>query len=397
MIRFSINKAIARSSWFSDTIGEKEVEQQLKLAQPGEDIEIAINSPGGEVYEGIAVFNLIRDYAKTHNITVKITGLAASMAGYIMLAPRTIDKNYKIVVFENSIMMKHNPWSIILGDYIALKKEAEYLERLSATMGSTYSFISGIDYKKVRDLMDAETYYIGNEIIENGYANELEQINKDDESQNNGLKFDRNALIVNASIQIEKTIENLRAAAKKEYFKNDYMTRAAALINTVYNPGTNSEAPNSDLGQGSLANTASDVAGGGVHLNPNSNEGVVMNKEEMQKKYPELYALIYNEGKAAGVTEEKKRVEAHLKLGETSGSMKTAAQFIREGKSIQDDEVQAEYLSARMNNGALNARNSDDPLPVNPANGKDADDAAIIAAWNNGLSGKDEKGNKINE
>jgi hypothetical protein len=117
-----------------------------------------------------------------------------------------------------------------------------------------------------------------------------------------------------------------------------------------------------------------------------------MDKEELKKKHPELYAAIYNEGLEAGVNQEKNRVEAHIKLGETSGSMKTAAQFIREGKSVTDEKVQAEYLSARMNNGALNARNEDNLPSTNPANGQDADDAAIMAAWKNGLSGKDEKG-----
>jgi hypothetical protein len=119
----------------------------------------------------------------------------------------------------------------------------------------------------------------------------------------------------------------------------------------------------------------------------------MMNKDELKAKYPELYAAIYGEGKEAGAKEERERVEAHLKLGEDSGSMKVAAQFIREGKSVMEDKVQAEYLSARMNNGALKAREQDNPPPLNPPAGGGADDdAAIEAAWNHGIAGKDTQG-----
>jgi len=388
MITISINKEI--SGWWGIT--EKDISEQLKSAQAGEEIEILINSPGGEVYEGIAIFNLIREYAKSHNITVKITGLAASMASYIALAARTINKEAKIIVYENSIFLIHNPWNIMWGDYREFAKEADILERLAAMFSSTYTFISGKTEKETRALMDAETYFFGNEIIENGYANELEKINKDDDQSGD---FDKNTLTINAKLRVEKAIENLRINAKST--KQDF-NRAAALINTVYNPGTNSEAPISDLGQGSLANTASEVtAGGGVHLNSNSNQGVVMNKEELKKKYPELYAEIYNEGIEAGEKKERERVEAHLKLGEENNAMKVAAKFIREGNQLVENKVQAEYLSAMKNAAMLNARNGDDPGALNPANGQDADNAAVMKAWENGLSGKDEKGGKIDE
>jgi hypothetical protein len=121
-----------------------------------------------------------------------------------------------------------------------------------------------------------------------------------------------------------------------------------------------------------------------------------MNKEELKAKYPELYAAIFAEGKEAGEKSERERVEAHLKLGEDSGNMKIAAQFIREGETIMSNKVQAEYLSARMNSGAINARNEDNPPPINGAgsSGGAADDAAMEAAWEKGISGKDLQGVK---
>lgn len=391
MLKIAIDKEI--SSWYGITA--RDIDEQLSHAQPGEEIQITINSPGGDVYTGVAIFNSIREAAKTHLVIVKIIGIAASMASYIMLAPRTVNKNLKIIVYENSIVFIHNPWTIMWGNYKELAKEAQYLEKLAAMMGSTYSFISGKTDKETRDLMDAETYYIGNEIIENGYANELEKINKDDDEPEEN-ELDRESIALNAKLKIEKSFETLRATAKEEIAKSNF-EKAAALIKTVYNPSVNSEAPISDLTKGSLSNPTPVTAGGGVHFeNSNPKEGEIMNKEELQKKYPELYALIFNEGKEAGKSEERKRADCLLKLGETSGSMKHAAQFIREGKSVMDEDVQTEFLTARMNNAALGNRLEDDPPPVDGASGdEEADNAAQDAAWKHGVSGRDTRGDRI--
>jgi hypothetical protein len=128
--------------------------------------------------------------------------------------------------------------------------------------------------------------------------------------------------------------------------------------------------------------------------NIDSKEGAKMNKEELKAKYPELYALIFAEGKTAGINEERERVEAHLKLGEETNSMKVAVGFIKEGKVIMDNKVQAEYLAAMKNSLAAGARLEDNPPPVDTTSGESADDAAMEKAWNNGVAGKDNKGVK---
>ena len=384
MIKIFIDREISR--WYG--IGEKEISEKLNAAIPGEEIEISINSPGGEVYEGIAIFNLIREYAKTHNIIVKINGLAASMASYIAIAARTVKKDSKIIVYENSIYLIHNPWNIILGDYREFYKEAEYLEKLAAMSGSTYAYISGKTEKEIRALMDEETYFVGDEILNSGFATEFEKINKDETDQT--FELDRNSLIINAKLKIDTAAEKLRVTAKED------RNKAAALINNVFNPSNRAEAEALPKQSGNgLEPTPRVTAGGEACFEKlNSMEGVIMNKEELKKKYPELYAEIYGEGKEAGTKEERERVEAHLKLGEENNAMKIAAKFIREGNQLAENKVQAEYLSAMKNAAALNARNADDPPPVNPANGEDADDAAMEAAWNTGLAGKDNKGVK---
>jgi ATP-dependent protease ClpP protease subunit len=388
MIKVLINGEIGRYLG----INENDIAEQLKAATPGEEIEISINSPGGEVYEGIAIFNLIREYAKSHITIVRINGLAASMASYIAIAARTINRDSKIIVSENSIFLIHNPWNVIMGDYRELQKAADYLERLAAMSGSTYSYVSGKTEKETRALMDAETYFIGNEIIENGFANNFEQINK---TENENPDTDRNTLIINAKLRIEKTLEKMRVTAKAD------MERAAALIvNPLLRvneaPCANKgfeTTPGGNAGDVSLQDKITEKPGETL---PAGSEGGKMNKEELKAKYPELYAAIFAEGKEAGEKSERERVEAHLKLGEDSGNMKIAAQFIREGETVMSNKVQAEYLSARMNKGAINARNEDNPPSIDGtgSSGNAADDAAMEAAWEKGLSGKDLQGVK---
>jgi ATP-dependent protease ClpP protease subunit len=379
MIKIAIDDVIGKGYGIS----ESDIAEKLSAATPGEDLEISINSPGGEVYPGLAIFNSIRDFAKTHNVTVRIIGLAASMASYIALAARTVNKNSKIVVSENSVLLIHNVWQIVIGDYKELQKNADYLERLSVMLGSTYAYVSGKEEKEILALMDDESYFIGREIIENGLGNEFEQINKPEET----FETDHNSLIINAKLRIDKAIEKMRTTAKAD------MERAAALIvNPLLRadeaPGTNKgfeTTPGGNAGGVSLQNQVTEKS-----------EGDKMDKEELKAKYPELYAAIFAEGKEAGEKSERERVEAHLKLGEDSGNMKIAAQFIREGESLMSNKVQAAYLSARMNSGAINARNADNPPPITGAesSGGAVDDAAMEAAWEKGLSGKDLQGVK---
>jgi len=231
MIKIAINEVIYR--WGS--CSEKNISEQLKSAQPGEEIEISINSPGGEVYEGVAVFNLIREYAKSHTITVKIIGLAASMASYIAIAPRTVNKSNKLIVYENSTYFIHNPLCFIAGDYRDLRKEADFLERLAAMVASTYAYISGKAEKEIRSAMDEETYFVGNEIIENGYANDFEKINSDNDEEID-YEADRGMMVSNAKFQIEKAAKNLSQSAKGD------LEKAVALLTTVYNPNAIAEA-----------------------------------------------------------------------------------------------------------------------------------------------------------
>ena len=125
-------------------------------------LEIEINSPGGAVTEGIAIYNLIKN-AKGQK-KVKIIGLAASMASYIALAGDSIE------VEADSVFMIHNVSGAATGDAKKIRKTADVIEGLNNILVKRYAEKTGVDEKKIRGLMDEETYYFGAEIVEAGFA-----------------------------------------------------------------------------------------------------------------------------------------------------------------------------------------------------------------------------------
>jgi ATP-dependent protease ClpP protease subunit len=105
MKKVLINDVLGYDWWTGSGITLDMIQDQLNGLQPGEEVEVEINSPGGSMVEGITIFNLLRDTAKTNPVSVKINCQAMSMASYIALAPRTVDKNAKVTVGSNSIFV----------------------------------------------------------------------------------------------------------------------------------------------------------------------------------------------------------------------------------------------------------------------------------------------------
>jgi len=131
----------------------------------GAPVDVEIDSPGGSVIEGIAIFNLLRDYAG--EVTVTVSALAASMATYIALA------GDRLRVRDNSTWMIHNVWSVIAGDHNELRKQADIQESLTELLARRYAAKTGKSLEDVRGLMDAETWLFGPEIVEAGFADEV--------------------------------------------------------------------------------------------------------------------------------------------------------------------------------------------------------------------------------
>lgn len=129
------------------------------------EITVGINSPGGDVFDGTAIFNTIDNHPA--KITTRIDGIAASMASIIALA------GDEIQIASNAYYMMHNPWSFAMGDYRDFEKEADLLKRIADTLAGTYSDKTNIDIEAVKTMMDDETWIIGDELVDQGFADKV--------------------------------------------------------------------------------------------------------------------------------------------------------------------------------------------------------------------------------
>ena len=131
------------------------------LGDPAE-ITLRINSPGGSIIEGTAVFNqLLRHPAR---IVASIDGWAASMASVIAMAADEIEMP------DNAWMVIHNPWAVAMGEAEEMRKQADLLDRMKETIVTAYMRHAKIARAEIEKLMDAATWMTGAEAVEKGFA-----------------------------------------------------------------------------------------------------------------------------------------------------------------------------------------------------------------------------------
>lgn len=131
-------------------------------------LNIYINSPGGDVFDGMSIYNAIR-MAKADTIKAHVTGLAASMASVVMLAAS------ERVMYDGSMVMIHNPWSMIAGNQYDFEKEADILAKLTDQIVQIYVNATGSTEKDLRSWMDDETWMTEQEAIDRGFGTQKEE------------------------------------------------------------------------------------------------------------------------------------------------------------------------------------------------------------------------------
>lgn len=129
------------------------------------DVVVNINSPGGDVFEGLSVYNLLR--AHEGDVTVRVVGLAASAASVIAMAGDRIE------IARAGFLMIHNTWVLAIGDRNDLTTVAEQLGAFDEVMAELYAVRSGLDAAEIGKMMDRETWISGKAAIEQGFADDL--------------------------------------------------------------------------------------------------------------------------------------------------------------------------------------------------------------------------------
>lgn len=143
----------------------------------GADVTVNINSPGGDMFEGLAIYNLLREYEG--RVTVKVLGLAASAASIIAMAGDDVQ------IGRGAFLMIHNCWVYAMGNRHDLAQIAADMEPFDNAMSDIYQARSGLDADTIGKMMDGETYIGGSDAVAKGFADSLlsaDEIADDDDS-----------------------------------------------------------------------------------------------------------------------------------------------------------------------------------------------------------------------
>lgn len=132
----------------------------------GQRVHLRINSVGGSVVEGAAIYNALRRHKG--GLVVHIDALAASMASVIAMA------GDETLIADNALVMIHNPWGMTMGDADELRKEADILDKLKATLVNAYVRKTGMEAEQVAQMMDDETWLDATEAVALGFADAIE-------------------------------------------------------------------------------------------------------------------------------------------------------------------------------------------------------------------------------
>lgn len=177
----SIFDVVGRDYW-DEGVTAKRISGALR-SMNGADVTVNINYPGGDMFEGLAIYNLLREYQG--KVTVKVLGIAASAASIIAMAGDDIQ------IGRGAFLMIHNCWVVAMGNRHDFAELSTSLEPFDTAMADIYSARSGLDIATVQQLMDAESYIGGSDAVEKGLADSLlsaDAVSDGDDSPSSALR-----------------------------------------------------------------------------------------------------------------------------------------------------------------------------------------------------------------
>lgn len=386
MFELLIDKVIGEDewrAWFGEEteVSSDDVRKALAAFPSGEtEMRITIDSPGGDVFEGITIFNIIRDFARNNpdvEITTYIQGMAASMASVIALAAWSVNPRNDVIVEDNSIFMIHDAWGIVMGNENDMREGAEWFSKVDDMLRAVYVRRSGKSDDEIKAMMDSETWLWGDEIVEAGFADAIMDMPKNDDGIE-GVALTKNERLVSAKAAFTKSQELMRSVSAKRKENGggkSFKAAAMALGFEGGSPSKNGAAVSADnkKGDGSMKITV----------------------DELKKDNPEIYAQIAQDGEKAGVAKEQGRVSRLLALGEKSGAKDFALECIKNGSDPSDEKVIDAFMDkgAAARHMAACAEDEENIPNVNPPKeDKNADAKAMNDAFALALKGGSDYG-----
>ncbi len=155
--------AIGPGGWFEEGISAKSFQKELKTLEPTvNEITVRINSPGGDVFDGITIYNLLKSHSA--KIIVRIDGLAASIASIIALA------GDEIIMGEGALYMVHLPWTGRYGNRMDFENTINLLLDIEEQMVSIYAKKTGMGRAEIKSMLEEETWLDADDSIEKGFV-----------------------------------------------------------------------------------------------------------------------------------------------------------------------------------------------------------------------------------
>lgn len=130
-----------------------------------QNVTVRINSPGGDVFDGMAIYNALQSHKGT--VTTRIESLAASMASVIAMAGK------KVQAYDNAMLMIHNAWVLAIGSQYELREIADILEKIDTNILNIYYEKSKTGKRELADMMKAETWMTATEAKEKGFIDAI--------------------------------------------------------------------------------------------------------------------------------------------------------------------------------------------------------------------------------
>ncbi len=161
----SMFDVIGEDGWSGGGVTANRISAALRSIG-SKDITVRINSPGGDMFEGIAIYNLLR--AHRAKVTVEVLGWAASAASIIAMAGDDIRMGL------GSFMMVHNAWGVVIGNRHDMREAASLFDEFDVALADIYHARTGMDRIGIERLMDAETFMTAAQAVEYGFADAVD-------------------------------------------------------------------------------------------------------------------------------------------------------------------------------------------------------------------------------
>ena len=160
---------IVSDKWWDDEVSTKDFDKALKDAKKNgaKNLNIRINSPGGEVYAAVAMRSMVIN-AGFDKVRVMVEGLCASAATLFATIP-----DAHVVIAEGSEFMIHNPMTITWGNAEEIEKTVDHLRKMEQQFHGMYAAKTGQTEDQIKEWMDATTWFTAKEAVDNGFCDEL--------------------------------------------------------------------------------------------------------------------------------------------------------------------------------------------------------------------------------